>query len=103
MKNIRIFVSENFQVFGGESFYILNRRVFVMIWAPISCSKATLYCPILRDNSCKSYTGPVKITVLVLVLAADCQLSYLKIYGHFNSVVDDDDDLVFMSFLTLFK
>ena len=31
MKNIRIFVSENCQVFGGESFYILNRHVFVML------------------------------------------------------------------------
>ena len=35
MKNIRIFVSENFQVFGGESFYILNRRTFVMVYFPV--------------------------------------------------------------------
>ena len=37
MKNIRIFVSENFQVFGGESFYILNRRAFVMVYFPVFC------------------------------------------------------------------
>ena len=47
-----------------------SRAPQVGLWATISYSKDTHPCPILRDNSCKSYMGPVKITVRVL--ADDC-------------------------------
>ena len=52
MKNIRVFIFK-FSIFGGEIFYILNRRVFVMWHNPnakathIFSAKILTYTPYL--------------------------------------------------------